>query len=34
VQEDDLQAEFAPYGNLEEVRILSPSTPFLFKMST
>ena len=34
VQEDDLQSEFAPYGNLEEVRILSPSTPFLFKMST
>jgi multiple RNA-binding domain-containing protein 1 len=34
VQEDDLQAEFAPYGNLEEVSILPPSHPFLFKMST
>lgn len=34
VQEDDLQSEFAPYGNLEEVRIIPHSTPFLFKMST
>jgi multiple RNA-binding domain-containing protein 1 len=34
VQEADLQSEFEPYGNLEEVRIIPPSTPFLFKMST
>jgi multiple RNA-binding domain-containing protein 1 len=26
VQEDDLQSEFAPYGNLEEVSFIPPST--------
>jgi len=34
VQEDALQSEFAPYGNLEEVRSVILSSPFLFKMST
>jgi multiple RNA-binding domain-containing protein 1 len=31
VQEDDLQSEFAPYGNLEEVSILPPFHPFPFQ---
>jgi RNA recognition motif-containing protein len=34
VQQEDLQSEFASYGNVEEVSTTIPSHPPPFKMST